>query len=628
MRIPSRMSAPIDASQGICPPWLRLRYGQTDLRGSCGFVPPPVEEHHVQNTFYGCARLLKEYAGLNPDEPSPWAMEHFITFGDPTPRQAETGTCLPCVLAVTEEQAGAIRRHGKPWVVPIGFPFFYMRELFHRRHPDEPLEGGANRRGTLVFPDKSTGTRDTDFDREKFARELAALPEEFQPVAVSIYFRDYERGTHRAFQDAGLQLVSSGNPCDAEFLYRQYDLCRQFRYACANDISTSFCLSILAGCEFFHLPTGNLRVTRGGVAQEYAEDPTMALPGKQACLAAAPFPPQGNRLAQMALAERYAGGAHVRPPEFFRALHAECRAALSKLRPSSLVFSQGGADDRVAQWQTRGFDHDGWGARKCRLVIPPPAAGEQAVVLHLDIPARPHPDWQAVWWASLDDTDRLRLPVQAGKLLLKIACRKDSQPRAVSFDCDGEIQLFGERRRRAFRLTEIAWADSVGEEPSPWRVRLEGGRWVADAIPQDTTFTGERPSPEHLAPWLLEGIAADGWAGPSCSFSVPARDGFEGVRVKLMIPPGAECACEGAWSLSVEDGRRRTHPLQVSAGRWQLDIPCSTDHAALKVSITCHPEALAHGEIRRALRFTAITWRKRVKRAESGAWHVERLPDG
>ena len=283
--------------------WPHLIYNQTDLRRLCTDWDVQPLEYHVHNQMYGFDQLVREYAGL-PNEPLPWTMEHFISFGDPQPYSHDVQSRLPFRLAVTEEQAAVLRRHVAVPVHAIGSAFFYMRELYQRRNPDEPAD--TERRGTLVFPDKSTMNKDTDFDRDRFARELAALPDEFQPVAVSIFWKDFRRGTHRPFEDAGLTMVTSGHPHDSQFFFRQYNLCRQFKYACANDLSTSFCLAVLAGCRFFHWPSGPLCITVNGVTQVYEQEPTMWLPGKQACLAASRFPPSSDHTLQVALAEQFA----------------------------------------------------------------------------------------------------------------------------------------------------------------------------------------------------------------------------------------------------------------------------------------------------------------------------------
>ena len=435
-------------------PWPNLRFDQTDLARLCVEWDVQAAEYHVHNQLYGFDQLLREYAGL-PHEPLPWAMEHFISFGDPQPYPIDAASRLPFVLAVSELQADVLRQQVRVPVHAIGSAFFYMRQLWQQRFP--LLSEETERRGTLVFPDKSTMNKDTDFDRDRFARALAALPEEFQPVCVSVFWKDFVRGTHRPFEQAGLTLVTSGHPHDPLFLFRQYDLCRQFRYACANDLSTSFCLSVLAGCRFFHQPSGPLRITINGVSKVHAAEPTLSLPGKQECLNASRFPPSDDRRQQVEIAERFAGKANVRPPEFFRELFTEGqrRLAANKHTFADVDFNRQHALDVLASWSPRGIDPDGWAIAESRFEVAS-RLGFAGVSLRLSIPPRPAKSWQGQWTLLIDDEPQ-SLSVTPGRWLLSIPSRSDGLPRRVVLRADGVVPLGSDPRHRAFRIKDITW---------------------------------------------------------------------------------------------------------------------------------------------------------------------------
>lgn len=450
-------------------------------------------EYHVPNSFYGLDWILREYAGLPPDEHLPWAMEHYISFNAPKPATADVTSRLPLRLAVSEGQAEILRQWVTARVLPIGSAFFYMQRLYHRWYPGRAEVG--ERRGTIVFPTKSHVRKDRDFDRASFARRLAALPTEYQPVVVSVYWKDFLRGTYRAFEEAGLQVVTSGHYLDQWFLFRQYDLCRQFKYACANEISTSFCLSVLSGCRFFYLPTGALRVSRDGVVTTYDEEPTLSRPGKQACLAASPFPPTGDGSRQRELAEQFAGKASVRPPEFFRELFAEGRRLLQASLPPSVEFRHRQEFSRLAGWLPYGIDADGWAAAKCGLTVPAlPAnqAGGASVLLHFHVPRRACQNGQAEWTLALDDGEPTRLRVQPGFWRLEIPAGRAGWPRRVIITGDAEFRLSEhDPRRRAFRLFQLTWHERPApsaqqpvcrRQPFPaWARELRGrGAWVRE----------------------------------------------------------------------------------------------------------------------------------------------------
>ena len=432
--------------------WPEFLYDQTALDKLCVDWDIQPLEFHPHNQMYGFDQLLREYAGL-PSDPLPWTMEHFISFGDPQPYSHDVQSQLPLRLAVSEETAEALRQFVDVPVHAIGSAFFYMRESYHRRHPGEPA--GAERRGTLVFPDKSTMNKDTDFDRDRFARELAALPEEFQPVYVSIFWKDFLRGTHLPFVRAGLKVVTSGHAHDPLFLFRQYDLCRRFRYACANDLSTSFCMSVLAGCRFFYWPSGPLRITVNGVTQIHDQEPTIGLPGKQQCLAASSFPPLPDRSQQLALAEQFAGRDCVRTAGFFRELFADGNRRLFAVARTHEDVDFDQRWQELLGWNARGIDRDGWTLAECRFEVAA-RPGSAGIRLRLSVPRRPDKALQGRWTMWLDEEPQ-SLVVTPGRWLLEIPCRANGLPRKVRIQGDGTVPLGPDPRHRAFRIKDISW---------------------------------------------------------------------------------------------------------------------------------------------------------------------------
>jgi hypothetical protein len=433
-----------------------FRYAQDDLT-ALGRAQLDKREYYLDNQLFGFDQIIRAYAGLPADDLLPWAMEPTISFEDPNPHHSLANLQLPVVFSVTDVQADVLRRQLPMPIVAIGSSFWYAQAVYHQRHPQEPRE--PSRRGTLVFPDKSTWFVDTDFDRDQFARQLAALPEEYQPVAVSVTWRDVERGSHLPYLNAGLQLVSSGFLYDPLFLFRQYDLCRRFKYSCANDLSTSFCMSVLAGCRFFFWKTGPLHMTRFGVSNSFAQDPTLVLPGKRMCIDASPFPPTGHGQPQRELAERFAGKAFVRSPQFFREWFAEGRRRLQAQPPPPMSPSQDRAtprNDDLAGWLAWGVDCDGWARDRCGLVLPPRANAE-GIHLRLEIPPRTNPDWRATWEVALDD-ERFSLAVQAGHWILELPCRQ--RPCRVAIRSDAAIPLGDpDQRDRTFLIQEIRWRE-------------------------------------------------------------------------------------------------------------------------------------------------------------------------
>lgn len=480
--------------------WPNFQLDQNNLPLLCRPRNVDYTEYHNANQVFGFSWLLRQYADLPADEPLPWTMEHAISFDDPEPLQMDIASKLPILFAVTERQAEIIRPRVKAAVFPIGSAFFYTQRLAYRfLKTDVHIE----RRGTIVFPDKSTVNKDLDFDRERFAERLAALPDQYQPVAVSIFWKDYERGKHLPFERAGLKLVTSGHAFDPLFLLRQYDLCQQFKYACANDISTSFCLSALSGCRFFYIPTGAVNIKRDGVKNTYAQEPTLALPGKQACVAASPFPPNESDSTQLELAERFAGKISVRPPEFFQSQFAEARRLLQSGPPKSVTLRHGRRIDELTGWLPRGIDADGWAKSLCGLTIPPQSLDQakfKSVRLHFYLPRIAARSTEFSFTIKFDGGKTHSLGLTPGFWVLDLPIANYDRAHRVDLICNSETVLKKDYRKRSLRLFQITWQEHSIAQPCLQKKAFS--RWVSELNESDQWVKG-----------ALRGKLAGSWVG-------------------------------------------------------------------------------------------------------------------
>jgi hypothetical protein len=424
-----------------------LLCGQSDLSQMCAPRPLDWSEYAHMNEFHGNAGILKSYAELPLDQPLPVAVEHAIPYDLSEPYQYDLHSGLPAFWAVHEKSAQVYRAAGMQEVHPIGFSYLYAMDVFHRLYP---REGERQRMGTIVFPDKSTLLMDTDFDRAAFARQLARLPEEFQPVVVSIYWKDFIRGNHKVYTEAGLPVVSAGHVRDASFPLRLYDLCRRFKYACANDISSSFTLSILSGCHFFHLDTGPLTQKKYGKTNEYAHDPTLDKPAKRECLAAAPYPPQDST-AQRELAQRHAGARFKQSAETLRQLYAQAQEMLrARVKTTTITFGEGIERPVFYGLLPSGIDWDGWCAKLATFRVPR-ASGAKAIRLQLflGIGLDAHVRTLRVYRnKKLYQTIR-PLPIEQ---TVEWKCRFSKGVSHFELYAQEDHPLPGEERRRAFRI--------------------------------------------------------------------------------------------------------------------------------------------------------------------------------
>lgn len=466
--------------------WPLLHYRQDDLAALTSWRAPLPVEYHVQNHVYGLDAMLREYANL-PADPLPWAIEHFISFGNPEPYPPDAATRLPVVLAITDNQAMTLAAHVRARVEPIGAAYLYVRALLESRGRADLLTA-RERRGTLVLLERSGPGPHVELDRDAYAAQLAGLPAELHPVTVSISWRDFARGTHKPFLRAGLKVVTCGHENDPEYLFRQHDLLMNFRYACSTELSASFCVAILNGCRFFLLPPGPPPAAPGEIAPAWAADASLQLPGKQLCLAAARYPLRGDGSDQRALAEQFAGSSNEREPEFFRSLWEEARAELTRRPAASLAFPLEMPRDVLGAWTAVGLDDDGWAADSVSLEAQPPGDA-RALALELELPVRDTPTWTACWRVSAGGgtwytfvapgTRRLVIPLAGAAVS---AVRAGTRTAEVRIDAGDAVQLEGESRRRTFRVKSLAWLSAVPPDALDWAWSRDGVRVTAPPI--------------------------------------------------------------------------------------------------------------------------------------------------
>ncbi len=226
---------------------LNFAYSQADVTELCRDRKLETAERHPENDFYGQASVLKRYSGLPIDKPLAFVVEHGLRF-DAGVWSRDAESPLVTFAASSESRAALLQKATNKVVVPIGFGSLYARNLVELEMGFAPQQ----RVGTLVFPPHSTHHIEAVFDHGEFARSLAALDEEFQPIYVCGYWKDVLSGALVPYQLQGLPLVTCGHMFDPDFLLRLYDLCRRFRYATSREIGTHLFVAVSSGCRFFY----------------------------------------------------------------------------------------------------------------------------------------------------------------------------------------------------------------------------------------------------------------------------------------------------------------------------------------------------------------------------------------
>ncbi|MER2998303.1 hypothetical protein [Pontibacter populi] len=226
-------------------------YNQENLESICKDRPLITSERHEVNDFYGQAYVLKRYCGLSEYKSLKLVYEHSLKLHSEI---WEEDLKAPFNTAFTSSRSRykCFKKTNKfKFVFPIGPPLLYAKDIVEQRLKKKDLDISCERRGTIVFPSHSTHHISAEFDTLSFINSLLKFSEEFKPITICIYWKDYLQGKHLLYEQYGFKVISAGHIFDKYFLLRFYDICRQFKYSYANNIGSDLFYSSLCGCQYF-----------------------------------------------------------------------------------------------------------------------------------------------------------------------------------------------------------------------------------------------------------------------------------------------------------------------------------------------------------------------------------------
>lgn len=223
---------------------------QNNLYQICAEPQISISEIFPGNIFYGHDYILKKYASFSETYALKVIVPHGINLGNSI-WEAEIHSPLPVIFAYPSYHEKTYiqlnQKYGANKVIfSSASPFLYAVELLKQYHHPE-------RKGTIFFPAHSTHHVMAQTDWEKLAEYLTSLDEEYQPITVCIYWRDFELERHIPFQRRGMKIVSAGHMFDRSFLFRFYHLCSTHLYAASNEIGSNLFFAIKAGCSYFYI---------------------------------------------------------------------------------------------------------------------------------------------------------------------------------------------------------------------------------------------------------------------------------------------------------------------------------------------------------------------------------------
>jgi len=277
---------------------------QRNLVQLCADRPLRTAELCNGNAFYGIDSVLKQYAGLPSTHRLNGVVPHGVVFDETLVWEDEKTAPLPAVFCYPSYRKDVYTRETEKKVILSASPFLYVVEMLK----SQPM---PERRGTLVFPPHSTHHILIEMDLDRFADELVCLGDEYQPITVCLYWKDFNLGREMPFRSRGLGVVSAGHMFDPDFLFRLYHLCSLHRYAAGAALGSHIFYSVKAGCSYCHL-NGHEHSLRGD-AKLLKRDCAAMPPERYATLISLFSDPQPATTArQMQVADEYLGADHLK----------------------------------------------------------------------------------------------------------------------------------------------------------------------------------------------------------------------------------------------------------------------------------------------------------------------------
>ena len=224
---------------------------QSDLSTLCADRPLITREIFAPNAFYGYDFIYKKYARLPENYPLKVVLPHGVSASIVKIWDEEVKPFLPVIFSFTDEMRDLYVRANRSLGIPKKIvleatPILYLLELL-KGHPQ------SERKGTIFFPAHSAHFATVKMNFEALAEKLVNLDEQYKPITVCMYWRDFNLGHYIPFQKRDMKIVSAGHIFDPFFLFRFYHLCSMHHYSASNSSGSSLFYSVKSGCSFFYI---------------------------------------------------------------------------------------------------------------------------------------------------------------------------------------------------------------------------------------------------------------------------------------------------------------------------------------------------------------------------------------
>lgn len=125
-----------------------------------------------------------------------------------------------------------------------GVPFIHWRK-------QKGLKKLKDAKGSVFFAAHSSQQTKIEYNVADLQGHIQSLPETYRPTAICLYWLDMERGYKQVYEKLGYEVVTAGDPYDAEFADRLYDILCRFEYCSSNSFGTYALYALDLDIPFF-----------------------------------------------------------------------------------------------------------------------------------------------------------------------------------------------------------------------------------------------------------------------------------------------------------------------------------------------------------------------------------------
>lgn len=194
--------------------------------------------------LYDMKRIIENYAGVKTNVKR-WAIQHgWSPIETVSPVDLERDVDLMFFWSKRLKEDWDKKSSIRSEVITAPF-VIYRRENNIVQSPEA--------KGTIAYPAHSTHKIKLEYDLDEYCEVLRSLPEEFQPVTISLHHSDIEEyGMDKEYEKRGFKTVcASFGQGNKQFYEAFYDILKNYKYATSNEPGSHLFYAVEAGIPFF-----------------------------------------------------------------------------------------------------------------------------------------------------------------------------------------------------------------------------------------------------------------------------------------------------------------------------------------------------------------------------------------